>query len=243
MRGSVMTDDELTQWHEYRAEPTIERRNKLVERYRYLAKRLASNSLAKIRGLSGQALVDFDDLFQVACIGLMAAVARFDPDRGFEPSTYLSRRIIGQIADYLIDIDAMPKKIRRLVKEIRRVEEVEIGRQLDPDEVVQRFGVERPVEMIVKSMELLDNRGNRLADLFSTMDDDGQLTALDGMRELLRGLKTRERLLLTMRFIEGRKVKQCGQELGVTESRTSQLLTEIYGKIRRRIERGEVALA
>lgn len=241
MRGSVMTDDELTQWHEYRAEPTIERRNKLVERYRYLAKRLAGNSLAKIRGLSGQALVDFDDLFQVACIGLMAAVARFDPDRGFEPSTYLSRRIIGQVADYLIEIDAMPKKIRRLAKEIKRVEEVELGRQLDPDEVVQRFGVERPVEFRVCSMEAIDENGNRLADLFSMRDDD-QLTSLDDMRELLRGLKQRERLLVVMRFIEGRKLKACGRELRVSDGRIHQMLTEIYGKIRSRIERGEVAL-
>ena len=244
MWGRPMTDDERLEWEAYRAEPTTERRNKLVERYRYLAKRLAGNSLAKMRGLSGQALVDFDDLFQIACIGLMSAITRFDPSRGYEPSTYLAWRIIGSVSDYLSEIDPMPKKVRRLAKEIRRVEEVEIGRQLEPDEVRERFGHERPIELRVRSMESLTADGEKLADLmaFSTRDPD-ETTSLDDMRQLLRGLKQRERLLVVMRFVLGYELKRCGLELCVSESRIHQLLTEIYGKIRRRIERGDVVLA
>ena len=64
------------EFREYKAHPTIELRNKLVEENLYIVDILIRKYLGKG--------VDYDDLYQVGAIALVSAVERFDPDKGFE---------------------------------------------------------------------------------------------------------------------------------------------------------------
>ena len=80
-----MTERELFQ--NYRKEPTIEKRNELVEKYLYMVDILIRKYLGKG--------VEYDDLYQVAALALVQAVERFDPDKGFEFSTFATPTMIG----------------------------------------------------------------------------------------------------------------------------------------------------
>ena len=67
-------------------------RNQLIENYLYIPKLLTYKYAYKSN--------DYEDIYQVACLGLMYAVDRYDPDKGFEFDTFASPTIIGEIKKY-----------------------------------------------------------------------------------------------------------------------------------------------
>ncbi len=82
-------------FQEYKANPTIAKRNKLVEDHLYMVEILIRKYLGKG--------VEYDDLYQVGALALVSAVERFDPDKGFEFSSFATPTILGEIKKYFRD--------------------------------------------------------------------------------------------------------------------------------------------
>ena len=80
---------------EYKKNPTIELRNEIVEDHLYMVDILIRKYLNKG--------VEYDDLYQVGALALVQAVERFDPDRGFEFSSFATPTILGEIKKYFRD--------------------------------------------------------------------------------------------------------------------------------------------
>ena len=102
-----MTDRDLFQ--EYKNDPTVEKRNEIVENYLYMVDILIRKYLGKG--------VDYDDLYQVGALALVQAVERFDPDKGFEFSTFATPTILGEIKKYFRDKQwslKVPRRYRRI---------------------------------------------------------------------------------------------------------------------------------
>src|ERR1051325_1569254 len=87
-------------WRDYRAEPTIEMRNQLVELYLPLVKYNAERIWSRLP--DG---VDLDDLISAGVFGLMDAIDAYDPDRGVKFETYCVPRIRGAMLDELRTMD------------------------------------------------------------------------------------------------------------------------------------------
>ena len=102
-----MVDQEL--FEDYRHDPTIEKRNAIVEKNLYMVDILIRKYLGKG--------VDYDDLYQIGALALVSAVERFDPDKGFEFSSFATPTILGEIKKYFRDKQWSLKVPRRL-KEI-----------------------------------------------------------------------------------------------------------------------------
>ena len=109
-----MVDQEL--FEDYKHDPTIEKRNAIVEKNLYMVDILIRKYLGKG--------VDYDDLYQIGALALVSAVERFDPDKGFEFSSFATPTILGEIKKYFRDKQWSLKVPRRLKEIAAKVQEV-----------------------------------------------------------------------------------------------------------------------
>src|SRR5437879_11838055 len=131
--------DVLQLWKDYRANPTIERRNQLIERYLPLVKYNAERIWSRLP--EG---VDLDDLISAGVFGLMDAIEAFDLERGVKFETYCVPRIRGAMLDELRTMDWVPRLVRSKaskLEEARRTLEAEHGRPPHPDEMATKLGI------------------------------------------------------------------------------------------------------
>src|SRR5277367_737502 len=126
-------------WRDYRAEPSTELRNQLVELYLPLVKYNAERIWARLP--EG---VDLDDLISAGVFGLMDAIGAFDLDRGVKFETYCVPRIRGAMLDELRCMDWVPRLVRSKaskLEEARKAMEVELGRPPSDAEIAQKMGL------------------------------------------------------------------------------------------------------
>ncbi len=125
---------------EYRRTGEMELRDKIVSSYIYIAEILSRRFIN--RG------VEYDDIYQVACMGILLAVERFDPDKGVKFATYATPTVLGEIRKYFRDKGNFIRIPRRLyeifykAEKIRRssseISNAEIARILNlPENVVE----------------------------------------------------------------------------------------------------------
>jgi RNA polymerase sigma-B factor len=193
---------------------------------------------------------DGDDLEQVAAIGLLKAIDRFDPDRGVTFSTFAVPTILGELKRYLRDSGwsvHVPRSVQELVLRVERVSVDlvgELGRAPTPAELADR--IDAPVERVVEAVHAAtaryavsldqpwslpdDDSPRRTHELpttdlgFETVEDAEQL---DG---LLRILSARDRLILELRFRHDQQQAKIADIVG-----TSQI--QVSRTIRRAVER------
>src|SRR5580658_4853092 len=126
-------------WRDYRAEPTTELRNQLVELFLPLVKYNAERIWARLP--EG---VDLDDLISAGVFGLLDAIDAFDLERGVKFETYCVPRIRGAMLDELRTMDWVPRLVRSKasrMEETRKLLEAEYGRPPRPEEMASRLGV------------------------------------------------------------------------------------------------------
>src|SRR5437016_11554050 len=126
-------------WRDYRANPTVELRNQLVELYLPLVKYRAERIWSRLP--EG---VDLDDLISAGVFGLMDAIEAFDLERGVKFETYCVPRIRGAMLDELRTMDWVPRLVRSKaskMEEARKGLEAQLGRPPRADEMAERLSV------------------------------------------------------------------------------------------------------
>src|SRR6516225_656993 len=126
-------------WRDYRAHPTTEQRNQLVETYLPLVKYNAERIWARLP--EG---VDLDDLISAGVFGLMDAIEAFDLERGVKFETYCVPRIRGAMLDELRTMDWVPRLVRSKaskMEEARKSLEASLGRPPNQEEMAQKLGM------------------------------------------------------------------------------------------------------
>jgi RNA polymerase sigma-B factor len=232
-----MTDtvDTYEKFAEYRRTGDRQLRNELVEEHMRLAEFLARRFAH--RGESP------DDLRQVALVGLLKAVERFEPDRGLQFSSFATPTITGELKRYFRDRGwavRVPRRVQELHLELdRTVNELsqELGRPPTPAEIAQRAGVLE--EDVLESMEA--GSLYRLASIDAGRSDDEtapspaqrlgeidpELTAVDdrvAVSEMLSVLPEREQKIVYLRFFQGLTQSEIAEEIGISQMHVSRLL-------------------
>src|SRR6266404_6263063 len=126
-------------WQDYRAHPTVEMRNQLVEMYLPLVKYNAERIWSRLP--EG---VELDDLISAGVFGLMDAIEAFDLERGVKFETYCVPRIRGAMLDELRTMDWVPRLVRSKaskLEETRKALEAALGRPPRSEELAARVGV------------------------------------------------------------------------------------------------------
>lgn len=230
-----MDDHEKRLWRRYRQtrkQPARDQlRNEIAERYLPLARRMARRMADRL-----PSSVDFDDLHSAAYQGLLIAIPRFEPARGLAPSTFLGCRINGAMLDFVRTIDHAPRLYRQRVAKVQRWEETTLGRTATAEEIESHFGwrLKRPPAVI----SLHESRGTQthpertLGDLIPDRRSGVGNAGVGELSEILRGCSKRERLLLILYYLEELKMSEIARHFGISESRVSQMMTNLLARLR-----------
>jgi RNA polymerase sigma-B factor len=224
----------LARFHRSRERPE---RDALVERYLPLARSLA----ARYRHTSEP----FDDLLQVASIGLLKAIERYDPARGTAFSSFAVPTILGELRRHLRDHTwsiHVPRDLQELGQRLAPATEelaLELGRPPTVIEIAQRLGVTE--EQVLDAREAVaahspasldepvkaDDAAATLADLLGS--EDAALDAAEDallLDHYLAHLPARSREVLRLRFQEDLKQREIGSILGVSQMHVSRLIRQ-----------------
>jgi RNA polymerase sigma factor FliA len=233
MKVAEQTVDSIDLWAELAAarnldpDRYIEIRNELILKYEYLVRGAARRLSQYHRVLS------IDEMQSVGIDGLIRSIERFDPDKGNKFATFASIRIRGSILDHIRDSCDNSRLYQSRIKHVRLLEQ-EIGHSPTDEEIQESLGYKR---LIDNTPERLDSgiRGMRLSDSLEANSRIGN--GIDEAKYLLNGLSKRERLVVIMYFWEGLTMKQIGADLELSESRISQMMTNLIPRIRNNFER------
>ncbi len=181
-----------------------------------------------------------DDLFQVGCIGLIKAIDNFDLNQNVKFSTYAVPMIIGEIRRYLRDNN--PIRVSRSLRDIAykaiQVRESLINkhsREPSLNEIAGELNV--PREEIIFAMDAIQEPVSLFEPIYHdggdpifVMDQIGDEKNQDlnwleriAVREALRKLSDREKLILTLRFFEGKTQMEVAEEIGISQAQVSRL--------------------
>lgn len=235
-------------WKRFKESDSTKARDELIVYYSPLVKYVASRVVA---GLPQS--VDQADLVSYGMFGLIDAIAKFDPDRGYKFETYAISRIKGAVLDELRSIDWVPRSVRSKAKMIERaMAKLESENHRAPTD--EELATE------------LDLTGKQLSNMYKQISSLG-LVALDGvlagggtesltfgdtladrregpgglyerqetrqmLADAINTMNEREKIVLTLYYYEGLTLAGIGEVLGVTESRVCQIHTKAVLQLR-----------
>lgn len=177
--------------------------------------------------------VEYDDLFQAGCIGLIKAANNFDSSRGFAFSTYAVPVILGEIKRIFRDGGAV--KIGRSLKEkarhAMRIKEemaLELGREPTVSELAERLGVDisQAAELITVSMPVIsltatDEKGTVQLDIPTDAPEEAISEKL-ALKSVVNSLEERDRRLIELRYFKGLTQVKTAKELGMSQVQVSR---------------------
>jgi RNA polymerase sigma-B factor len=199
-----------------------------------------------------------DDLVQVASVGLVKAVDRFDPERAVEFSTYATHTIVGELKRHFRDKGWAVRAPRRMQELYLRLGKLvaslsqEVGRSPTIPELAHEAGVSE--EEVLEAMEA--GQAYRFASLDAPApggDDDGGDSLGSNMGEddpglvdaehraalspLIETLPPREQTILHLRFFEGLTQSEIADRLNISQMHVSRLLARSLAQLREVAER------
>lgn len=228
----------LKAWEEF--EPVDQER--IVRHYspriRYVALRLKSRVPPHI---------ELADLISAGTLGLLDALGKFRPELNFRFETYADNRIRGAILDELRRLDWMPRKLRsrmRLLEEAMEEFEAESGREATEIELQARTGLDekevREGLMAIQSnlclsLEMLAENGmeNAISENSLPHVEVARKDLAEKLMLLLNDLTDREKLILSLYYVEECNMREAAEILGLSEGRISQLHTEALARLKR----------
>jgi len=193
-----------------------------------------------------------DDLFQVGCIGLMKAIDNFDLSQNVKFSTYAVPMIIGEIRRYLRDNN--PIRVSRSLRDIAykalqvrdslvnkhsrepSISEIAAELKIPREEIV--FALDAIQEPISLFDPIYHDGGDPIYVMDQISDEKNQDHAwLEGIaiREALRKLSSREKVILTKRFFEGKTQMEVAEEIGISQAQVSRLEKAALNHMRKHI--------
>lgn len=195
--------------------------------------------------------VDYDDLFQMGCMGFLKAIMGFDESFGVKFSTYAVPMIAGEIKRFMRDDGAV--KVSRAMKQTAKemnvfIEEyvLQYGRQPSVSEVGARFGMDETETVFVMGSSKMplslygstDNKDGKERELIETLpSSDDQEDWLDRM--LLRGaienLPERERKIIVLRYFRDMTQSEVAERIGVSQVQVSRLENKIIKEFKEKL--------
>lgn len=223
--------------------PDPSARDALTQRFLPLAQHLA-------RRFAGRG-EHVDDLTQVASLGLLKAIDRFDPDRGVRFATYATVTIVGELKRHFRDRGwgvRVPRSVQEAAMQVNRVMAKlwqELGRaptvadlaartDLSQEQVLEALDASRSYTSASLD-EPVGESGTVTADLIG--GDDARYEVSDewlAMAPKLRLLPERERRILYLRFFQDMTQAEIAEDIGISQMHVSRLLTKSLEQLRER---------
>ena len=239
-----MIDQEL--FEDYKQNPTNEKRNPIVEKNLYMVDILIRKYLSKG--------VEYDDLYQIGALALVAAVERFDPAKGFEFSSFATPTILGEIKKYFRDKQWSLKVPRRLKEIAAKVQDAkdklnsELHRTPTVAEIAEFTGYTE--EQIIEAIESSHAYGTYSLDkTFDEAGEDGenaflekytgfnehgydQIETAEIINKVVNTFNDQYKFIFRERFINNKSQSEIAKSLGISQMTVSRAEKNIVGKFR-----------
>jgi RNA polymerase sigma factor for flagellar operon FliA len=226
-------------------------REEAVHKYLHLVKYVAGRISVHL-----PASVDINDLINDGVFGLMDAIEKYDASRAVKFETYALTRINGAILDALRSLDWVPRTVRQRARELERTHEaleLELGRAPSNEELAKRLNLSlRELDRLVQRTrgtsllsleEFLPSRSGQQLPLAETLEDKESDVAREIERdelwaELVRAVESlslQERTVIRRYYFDGQTLKEIKGDLGVSESRVSQIHAQAVVHLRQQL--------
>ena len=227
-------------------------RDQLITEYLPYVKRIVHRIAVHL-----PATIDIDDLMNVGVIGLIQAVDRYDPSRDNKFMTYAVFRIKGAVLSELRSRDFLSRSNRRKIRDLENAclkLEQKLGREVDDVEIANELGID--VEQVYRTKQMSsisfisfeelgfstrDEKEKLLSYLVDKDDDAMTLTRLKELQEALaraiEQLPEKEKLVISLYYIEELTMKETGKVLNITESRVSQIHSQAILRLRAKLKK------
>jgi RNA polymerase sigma-B factor len=230
----------------YHEEGDASAREELVERFLPLARQLARRYQRQNEPL--------DDLMQVASMGLVKAIDRFDPERGTAFSTYAVPTILGELKRYFRDSGWAVHVPRGMQERVMKLDQAsqelhrKLGRSPSASELADELALTS--EEVLEAMEaasaydaisLEEQRGSEsrdsqeptYADSLGTEEERYELVEYGAtIAPTMKALSERERLILHLRFVEDLTQSEIADRIGVSQMHVSRLIRRALARLR-----------
>jgi RNA polymerase sigma-B factor len=228
-------------WRRYRDRHA---RDELIERFLPLARKLARRYV--------QSSEPYEDLVQVASLGLVKAVERFDPGRGFAFTSFAVPTIVGELKRYFRDtawalhVDRSAQELARKITDAQQKLGSSAGRAPTIQELAQYLELSQ--EDVLEGLQTAEAYGTVSLDAPLAGEDDEESTRMEMIGEederlllvddqatifaAARHLPVRERQILYLRFGEDLTQSEIAERVGVSQMQVSRLLRRSLGRLR-----------
>ena len=227
----------------YRDNPSVTTRNAIVNRFMYLAEIISKKFVN--RG------VDYEDIYQVACMALIKAVERFSPDKGVKFVSFATPTIIGEIKRYFRDKGSVIRIPRRIYEVYQKVNQVrdnltqELNRSPRVDEIAKHLNIDE--ETVLEIIESWNAYNMQSFDQNAFTDDDLELHEtigeednsferienLDFLKKSLDNFNDAEKEFIKMRYFGNKTQKEIAEKFSVSQMYISRMERKILDKFRK----------
>lgn len=214
-------------------------RNEIVEKYLYIAQILSKRFVN--RG------IDYDDIYQVAVLGIIYAVDRFDPDRGVSFATYATPTVLGEIRKYFRDkgnFIRVPRALCTLFYRAERIRYSSGGDALTKEELARRLNIsvsdlDKAYEVgdasFIRSLEYEANTDGALSISNVIGSDDSDFLMIedkDFVEYAMQQLSKEERNVIDKRYYKGFTQQMVADEEGISQMKVSRIEKSVLKKLR-----------
>ncbi len=200
-----------------------------------------------------------DDLYQFGIIGLLDALARFDPKNGSKFKTFAYRRIHGEIIDavrregvltrdQVQKINIINNSRSDLVKTLNREPtflEIQENTNLSKDELSRVLSAAQLNSTVSLDKPVFGDENESMSFYEVLVNDDDkspdkkfdEISLREELKSMVQGLPVRDRLILSLYYYEELTLSDIGTVLGLSEGRVSQILNQVHIDLRQKVKR------
>ncbi len=244
---TIKNQDLFLLYHETR---NIEVRNQIFEKYKYMAEIISRKYNNKG--------IEHDDIFQIACMGLIYAIERFDITKGFEFTSFATPTILGEIKKYFRDKGwsiKVPRKIQEISKKVNdysNILSIELNRAPTIKEIADYIqSTEEEVLEAFEAGKMFNSQS--LDEKFDNSADESDLTLMDVMgqddkhfviienedfiKKSMEKLNELEREIIIKRFYSNKTQSEIAKDLNISQMTVSRIEKKSLEKLRMEFNR------
>lgn len=194
--------------------------------------------------------VEYEDLYQLGCLGFVKAILNFKPEFGVKFSTYAVPMIAGEVKRFLRD-DGTVKVSRALKTQYIQINKFinkyknEVGENPSVLTISQEFGIEESEVMfaldssraVISLNEQIDDSGGKSRTLVETIEDnESQEKMIDKivLKSIIKNLSKRDKQIIYLRYYLDKTQSEVAKKLNVSQVQVSRLELKILEKIKQR---------
>ena len=193
--------------------------------------------------------VEPDDLYQIACIGFLKAVRRFDFSYNVELSTYAVQYIFGEIKkfvrdDGIIKVSRHIKELGTKIKEIKNIygNDLQISKLseilgINEDEICMAISANKKIESI--NQYIYEDGSCERIDKICVRNDEENILDKILVSDLIDNLDKREKEIIKLRYFEGKTQSQVAKIIGISQVQVSRIERRVLGELKIQLIRGE----